>query len=229
MGVISDFIFNSGIIGNVIFWTSLVVGLIVIFWGSLFYIKWRALKFPVFEFVLLGNGKYHIETSKAGWLGRNTLLGNFIHYGKDKRMKLKDGRIIRDFSTNDYHQSKKGKCVVVVSDPTDRKIIVPIQKIENIDQKLFLALPPIDFQDAVLDNVRQTEKELKGFADNIVQLAIIGIIVVASIIAIIFVIRYAQSSVKEAGELVRDSSKTCTEAIKQAIENVLSRPSPDAP
>ncbi len=228
MGMISDIVFGT-IGGQITFWLFLAIGVIGGTWAILFYIRFRSLKFTVFEFIDLGNGKVHIEKSKAGWLGKQTIFGNFINYGKQKVMKLKDGRIVRDFSTADYHQSKKGKALCVVSDPQDRKIVVPISNIRNLDKDLFLKLPPIDFQDAVLDNIRQTEKELKGFAETLVQLAIVGIIVFGGLVAIIFVIRYSQSAIREATDLIKSSSVVCQNAMTSAIESILSRPSPEAP
>jgi hypothetical protein len=225
---VTEFIF-SNVLGQVLFWFLLIVGIFLTFWGVLFYIKKRSLKFTAYEVINLGDGKVHLEKSKAGWMGQKTFIGNLIHVGKTKIMKMKDGRRVRDFSTEDYHQGKKGKIIIVTSDPLDRKTVIPLTKIKVEGDEAFSFMPPIDFRDAVLDNIKQTERELKGFGEGLIQIAVIGFIIIAGLLVIYFNIRFSQQSIAEANDLVKSNSNLCKDAIVQGIKVALSTPSPTAP
>lgn len=220
-----QFIYST-FIGQIIFWVGLVVGLILIILGSFWYWRRSSLRFKAFELSLLGNGKIHIEEHKAGWFGKKSTLFGLLHWGKPKVMKMKDGRKVRDFETIDYHQTKKGKCIMVVSDPADKNLVVPLSKFRLTNEELFADMPPIDFRDAAVDSYKQVEKELKGTGERIMELAIIGLIVIAAVLAIIFVTRYAQQSLRESSQMFQANANICADAISRAIEVMLkSQPS----
>lgn len=219
---------------STIFWFSIVIVMIILGFAILLFMKHRKYVFPCFELLQLGTGKVVVNQTKCGWFKNKTMLFGLIDYGSHEVMKLKDGRKVFNFTTEDYHETgKRKRCLVVTSDQEDRRFVVPLGKFTLKNQEIFAELPPIEIQDACIDAFKQAEKEMKTIGEAIIQLAIIGFIVVGSLIAIVMVTRFAQNMVAEASKIAVQNSQICAEvcsdAVVSGVERILSQPSGVAP
>ena len=224
----------SGIMGvalgwfsSTIFWIIVTFIIVTGFFLALWVRKKRALLFRAYDVSFLKDGKMVMEETKAGWFGRKKILFGLLDVGKNKVMRLKDGRIVNDFSVDDYHEYRnKGKarrCIVVTSHPEDKTIVVPITNV-NIDQKSLTAIyevAPADYREAAVAAFEESASELRGQLDRLLPYILLGGIVIFFIIGIIVNGQIISRSVDSAKEILSDAGNT----LEQIANLVSSRPS----
>jgi hypothetical protein len=86
------------------FWLFLVVILVGVGFGSLYMLKKGKFKFPALIFVNNGNGKVGVQFTRAGWFKSKKLLGGLYDYSGERRIEVKDGRIVQQGSSSDFHE-----------------------------------------------------------------------------------------------------------------------------
>lgn len=204
-------------------WVGLLVGGFLTIWAFLYLNRRRKLQYKVYELVRLGEGKTFIKETRAGWFKNKRLLFGLIDYGNETIMYTKDWRRVLNFSTEDYHENAKGRCLIVTSDPEDKSIVVPINSVEFRGDSIYSQIAPMEIRDASIDAFKRSEKELKSFSETIVQLVVIGILIMGSIIAIALVIRFAQGTINDVTALTKENADMCVRAMENAIQTVLSQ------
>lgn len=220
-----------GWFSSVIFW--IIAALILLILGAI--IVWvrkkRALIFECFELNFLKDGKQVVEHRKAGWFGKNSAFFGLIERGKEKILKTDDGRIINDFSIDDYHEyrrkNKQKRCILCTPHPEDKSILVPVSH-ATLDQNSLAALynvAPADFREAAVQAFEESTKELRGQFDRLLPYILLGGIVIFFIIGIIINGQLISRSVDTAQAILADAGDT----LEKVAGLISTRPSATAP
>lgn len=120
------------ILSSFLFWGILLVIALVVIWGALVIRKRRKLIYPAIEMTDLGAGKVGFKSYKAGWFKTKVFLGLYDYGGEDV-LKLKDGRIVQDASSEDFHEINGRRGLLVVRKSDDPAILLPINKAGTSD------------------------------------------------------------------------------------------------
>lgn len=228
----------SGILGIVLSWFSSVVFwfvvAIVILIGVMIILtlrKKRNLSFPAFEITCLKDGKTVIEHHKAGWFGKKKTLFGLMDYGKQKVMRLNDGRVVHDFSIDDYHEyRKKGKgkrAIIVTAHPEDKSMVVPISnsKLDSKSLNAVYEIAPADYRESAVEAFNDSSKELKGTMDRILPYVMLGGIIIFFIVGLVITGQIISKAVESSASMLADAGDT----LEKVAQLVSSRPSITAP
>jgi hypothetical protein len=192
------------------FWIVVVLGFLVLAVGIIFYRRWRTLKFTAFEFTVLESGNLVIEKSKAGWFGRKKFLRGWIDWGRVKQMKLKDKRIVHEFSVEDYHEFNGKRCILVTSHPEDKSMVVPISKV-SIDEEsldMLYQIAPADYREAAVREFEQATNEMKSKLERYLPYILLGGLVIFFIIGLLINNQITAKSIDSAKSILSQASGT---------------------
>ena len=213
--------------GSIFFWFAVAIILVVGFGIILMVRKKRTLKFTALELTFLKEGKVVIEWSNAGWFGKKSAFFGFFNYGRQKVMKLADGREIREFSVDDYHElRRKGKakrCILVTSHPEDKTMVVLLSRssLDPTTLEAIYEIAPADYRDSAVDSFNESVNELKGTMDRMMPYILLGGIVIFFIIGIIINGQLVSKAVDSATMMLADAGDT----LENIAQLVSSRPS----
>jgi hypothetical protein len=128
--------FNLGGIGGTVtgalmswgFWLLFGIAVIGVVFGSLYMRKKGKYHFPVIIFADNGNGKMGLRFTRAGWFKSQKVLGGLIETGGERRLEVKDGRIVQKGSSADLHEIKFKSALLLMEKPDDPKILLPVNR-----------------------------------------------------------------------------------------------------
>lgn len=219
-----------GWFSSLIFWVVIFIILGITIIGFLWIRKGRSLNFTAFEMTFLKDGKVVLNQTKAGWYGKKKAFLGLWDYGV-KVMKLKDGRIVHDFSVDDYHELRrreKGKrCILVTSHPEDKSVVYPISKAKLTDDSYtsIYEVASADFREAAVDAFNESTKELRGSFERVLPYILLGGIVIFFIIGMIVQGQMISRAVETAKEVLLDAGDTL-ESIAQMVSTKVSSTAP---
>jgi hypothetical protein len=176
----------------------LLVG-IAFFYG--YFSRRGKLKYTCLEFVRFGNGKVGINQMKAGLFGTKKFLG-FFDYGREKVIKVSDGRIIQQAKSSHLHDIFGKKGYIVMRKPNDNKILVPLSKIEFDNMNLLMAIAPADYRDASVRIFNQAVEETKGTWEKLLPYIAIGLCVVLTIINVVVNMQMTNHTIDKVGNML---------------------------
>jgi len=189
------------------FWLLIGVAVIFVVFGSLWLRKKGKFIFPAVVIMDNGNGKIGLKFTRAGWFKSKKLLGGLYDYAGEKRLELKDGRIVQQGSTTDFHEIGYKTALIVQEKPDDPKILLPISKV-HLDSKgkeVLLSLAPADYRDASSKIISDAEKESLSKWETIAQVLVFGFVAMILFISIILVIQYSKNAMTEANAIHKEA------------------------
>lgn len=196
-----------GWLRSFVFWGVVLVVILLSVFGSLAIRKKRKLKFPVLEMTDLGGGKQGIRETKAGWFKSKTMFFGLFDYGGDDVMKTKEGTVIQNASSSDFHEIKGKRGMIVARKPDDPRILLPLSRMEITNMSLMSAIAPADFRDASVKIISDTEKETMSKLERIIPYIALGIVAIIFLICIILIIQMVKSSQAEAWDKLLEAGK----------------------
>ncbi len=116
------------------FWGIALALLVIVVFGSLAIRKRRKLIFKAIELTDLGAGKIGFKEYKAGWFKSKTIFFGLYDYGGEDILKLKDGRRIQNASSEDFHEIKGKRGLLIARKSDDPAILVPINRAGTSDK-----------------------------------------------------------------------------------------------
>jgi len=231
--------FLGGITGspllNPVVWVIVIVVLICVIFGGLEIRKRRKLQYPAAEVVNLGgHGKTSINfigKKGAGWFGKQKTFFGFWDYG-EKVMKLRSGEVIYQFSEEDFQEVNGHRGVVFYRDPISRSL-VPIGNLKVTNADLLLSIAPAEYTEITIEQIRKNELEMQNTWEKYAGTIVLGLAVIAFIIALVVVNQMQTHSIDKMTELSATGFATCAQVSKQVCSNVCSNaglpPSKTAP
>ena len=189
------------------FWLVMLVVLFAVIFGSIWMRKKGKFTFPCIIFSDNGNGKVGIRFSRAGWFKSKKILGGMIDISGERRLEVKDGRMVQQGSSSDFHELGFKAGLLLQEKPDDPKVLVPIKKcqLDINSQKMINAIAPADYRDACSKIISDAEKE--GIANwaNMAQILVFGFVAMVLFISIILVIQYSKNAMTEANQIHKEA------------------------
>jgi hypothetical protein len=189
------------------FWLLIAVVVLGISVGSLAMRKKAKYVFPAIIVTDNGNGKVGIRFTRAGWFKSKKLFGGLIETGGERRLEVKDGRIVQKGSSADFHEIGFKTALILIEKPDDPKILLPVDRcVLTADSKnILMRIAPSDYRDACSKIISDAEKESMSKWTEIAQMLVFGFIDVVLFISIILVIQYVKNTMAEAVALHREA------------------------
>lgn len=204
-------------ITSAFFWFFVIVLVaFCIILGILFTRRAGKYAWQVFIYRDYGNGKAGFNTTRAGKFRRKKMFFNLIERGGEFAIECKDGCEIQDASDNDMHFINGKLGYVVYQKADDKRIYLPISKL-NLDdaskKQILMQIAPADFRGSSKNIKTKNEQEMMQGIERwlpLIEIIAMGLFIFLSII---FIMQYANHAVDKAGELVMQAKMACPTAI----------------
>ena len=189
------------------FWLIILVAVFGVVFGSLIMRKKGKYTFPAVIFTENGNGKVGIRFSRAGWFKSKKILGGLIDYSGERRLEVKDGRIVQKGSSADFHEIGFKTALILMEKSDDPKILVPVDKclLNEDSKKVLLNIAPADYRDACSKIISDAERESLSKWETLAQVFVFGFVGVVLFISIILTIQYVRNTMADAQALHREA------------------------
>ncbi len=189
------------------FWLIMAVVIVAIVFGSLAMKKKGKFVFPAIIFSNNGNGKVGIRFTRAGWFKSKKILGGLMDIAGERRLEVKDGRIVQQGSTSDFHELSFKAGLLLQEKEDDPKVLVPISKcqLNPESQKMIMQIAPADYRDACSKIISDAEKETMSRWETLAQVLVFGFVGVILFISIILVIQYSKNAMADANAIHREA------------------------
>jgi len=211
------------LLSSFLFWGVLAVVLVGAVFGVLVIRKNRKLTNPVVEVTSLGRGKIGLNVGKklrGGWFKKEEGFLGLWDYGTEEVFKLKDGRIVLNVSSEDFHEINGKMGLVVMRSPEDPRIVVPVNRARVENGELLTKIAPADYRGTVVDIIKKAEKETSDKIDKIMQFVFWGGIILFSFISIILITQMVKNGQTEAKDLLLQAGKINADNLKSICQGV---------
>lgn len=212
-----------GLLSTGLFWVGLVLLFAFVVFGFLLIRKNRKLTNPVYEITSLGRGKVGIRSGrkfKGGWFKHNSTFFGLWDYGHEEVFRLKDGRIVLNISSEDFHEINGKMGVLVMRSPEDPRICVPVSRVKCENGELLTKIAPADYRGTVVDIIRKAEAETRDKLDKIMQYAFWAGIILFSFISIILITQMVKNGQTEAKDLILEAGRMGADNLKTICQGV---------
>jgi len=188
----------------------IIIGVMIIFsFGALWVRKQRKLEYDCYVIRTTGNGKIDLRTLKAGWFKSHKILFGLFDWSGEERLETGGFRkpidIIQRGSTDDFHEINSKKALICRRKDDDPKILVPIKKIEILNDTILSEVAGVNLRDASVNIVRAAEKETRNKTAEIVQWVIMGGVIILALIVIIMSYQFVSRAQTEAWERTEEA------------------------
>jgi len=190
----------------------IVIGVMILFsFGALWVRKQKKLEYMCYVIRTTGNGKVDMRTMKAGWFKTKKMLGGLFDYSGEANLETggfrKPVNKIQGGSTYDFHEIDGKKALICRMKDDDPKIVVPITKIDILNDSVLAEIAGIDLRDASGDIIRKAEKETRNKTAEIVQWLIMGGVIMLALVVIIMSYQFVQRAQTESWERTMEAIK----------------------
>jgi len=190
----------------------IVIGVMILFsFGALWVRKQRKLEYMCYVIRTTGNGKVDMRTMKAGWFKTKKMLWGLFDYSGEANLETggfrKPVNKIQGGSTYDFHEIDGKKALICRMKDDDPKIVVPITKIDILNDSVLAEIAGIDLRDASGDIIRKAEKETRNKTAEIVQWLIMGGVIMLALVVIIMSYQFVQRAQTESWERTMEAIK----------------------
>jgi hypothetical protein len=190
-----------------IFWLLFVIILGFVIIGSLYMRKKGKFHFPAVIFSDNGNGKVGLRFTRAGWFKSKKLLGGLLDVSGERRLETKDGRIVQQGSSADFHEIDFKTALMLQEKPDDPKVLVPISKfmLTPNSSKVLMDIAPSDYRDACSKIIQDSEKESLSKWETLAQVMVFGVLGIILFISIILTIQYVKNTMADANAIHKEA------------------------
>lgn len=208
----------TGVFGKGFFWLLIIVTMVGLAVFILWIQKRKRLRFTTFEIIDLGNDKIDMFKTKAGWFGRRSVLFGLWDVGNEKILKTKQGKVIEQFSTEDFNRIGTKPAIICMRKADDPRVLIPIQRFKLTERSKLLigSVAAADYRDAAVNIVKEATKETQSTMDRILPFIALGAIIVFFVIAVIFASQTFNRAIDKASDLVLEAGKIVANAASNA-------------
>jgi hypothetical protein len=189
------------------FWLLLGIVILGVGVGSLYMRKKGKFNFPAVIFTDNGGGKVGLKFTRCGWFKSQKILGGLIDYAGERRLEVKDGRIVQQGSSTDFHEIRFRTGLLLMEKHDDPKVLVPINKcaLSNESRKMLFEIAPADYRDACSKIIVDAEKESLSKWEQMAQVLVFGLVAMVLFISIILTINYAKNTMADANAIHKEA------------------------
>lgn len=177
----------------------------------------RRFKYTAIEFIESGNSNA-INILKAGWLGKDLYLRGLFWTGRQV-MRTNALEEILNFSEEDFQIINGKRAICFYRHPISRHL-VPINKLSVLNKEALAEIPPAEYVDASLDHMRQVRKENADWKTQIAVWAVIGLVIMFSLVSVIVITQYVGKAQEEASNTLKDARAQCAENVRQICAEI---------
>jgi len=187
------------------FWMLVALGTVLFAWVGLVFRKRRKFNQPVLKMYDLGNGYFDFELTRGGWFKSNFTLFGLWDYGKERRYRLKDMTPVDDVSHNDYRRINGKNGLVVVVNPNDPKVVVPISKfyLDPQSKKAMAQIAPADLRDIAVKAIEEVDSELTSKWEKYMPYLAMGFVGMILIFSILLIAQYGKHNIEKTTETLK--------------------------
>ena len=188
-------------------WILIVFAIVGVTFGSLYMKKKGKFVFPAVIFTDNGNGKVGLRFTRAGWFKSKKILGGLMDVSGERRLEVKDGRIVQQGSSTDFHEVGFKTALLLQEKPDDPKILTPLNQVflDKNSDKMLMQIAPADFRDACSKIISDAEKESLSKWETLAQVLVFGFVGMVLFISIILTIQYAKSTQADANAVYKEA------------------------
>jgi hypothetical protein len=174
--------------------------LIMVSFGSLYMKKKGRYRFPVIIIQDNGNGKVNVVSTRAGWFKSKKMFGGLLDYKGEKRLEVKDGRIVQHGGTADFHEINYLSGLVLIEKEDDPKILIPIDRLllNKESQEIIARVAPGSYRNASSIILEETKQETTADWQQVATILLVGFVGVILFISIIMTIQYVKNTMADA-------------------------------
>ena len=209
---------SAGVINfmtSAFFWVILVIAILALAMGGLFLFKRSKYKIHVLKWIQVGDKKVIVESTKAGWFGKDKIFLNLIDRGKEQQLEMKDGNVVQQVSSEDYQDFNGHRAIFVKRKDDDPRIWVPLKSFKVDNEEVLASIAPGDFRDAGTALMKEADREIMGNSSLVMQyVAIIGVILLV-IFAVIFITKFGSDAVEKI-------TMRCIDLTKDTVQTTVS-------
>jgi len=189
------------------FWLIMAVVVFAVIFGSLYMRKKGKFLFPTIIFTDNGNGKVGIRYTRSGWFKSKKILGGLIDVSGERRIEVKDGRIVQQGSSSDFHELNFKAGLLLREKADDPKILIPISRCELTDKsrKMISEIAPADYRDACSKIISDAETESMSKWQAMAQMLVFGLVGMILFICVILTIQYSKNAMTEANAIHKEA------------------------
>jgi hypothetical protein len=196
-----------GALSSWVFWILVIIGIFGVTIGSMAMRKKAKFTFPCIILMDNGNGKMGVRFTRAGWFKSKKMFGGLIDYAGEKRLEVKDGRVIQKGNGVDFHEIGFKTAVICQEKSDDPKILIPISrfKLDDAGKNVLMSIAPADYRDACSKIISDAEKESLSKWEALAQILVFGVIGVILFISIIMTIQYCKNTMADANAIHKEA------------------------
>lgn len=228
-----------------VFWGILLVAILIVVFGSLWVRKKRKLIYPAVELTDLGAGKIGFKSMKAGWFKTKSVFFGLYDYGGEDVLRMKDGRIVQNASSEDFHEINGKRGLIVIRKSDDPAILLPVNKVGTSDKysvegeeikkldkivpittmqltnpRLLLEIASADYRDASSKIVFDAEKETRDKWERLTPILVFGTMAIVFLITIILIVQMVKQGQAESKNLILEAGRIHLENIKAICRGI---------
>lgn len=189
------------------FWLIILVAILGVSFGSLAMRKKGKYTFPTVIFTENGNGKVGLKFTRAGWFKSKKVLGGLVDYAGERRLEVKDGRIVQKGSSADFHEIGFKTALILMEKSDDPKILIPIDRclLNKNSQEILMNIAPADYRDACSKIISDAEKESLSKWETLAQVLVFGFVGMVLFISLILTIQYVKNTMADATAIHKEA------------------------
>jgi ABC-type Fe3+-siderophore transport system permease subunit len=189
------------------FWLLFLVFVVGVSFGSLYMRKKAKFHFPAVIFTDNGNGKVGLKFTRAGWFKSKKIFGGLMDISGERRLETKDGRIVQQGSSTDFHELDFKVGLLLREKSDDPKVLVPISKcyLDKSSYNLLMQIAPADYRDACSKIISDAEKESLSKWETLAQVLVFGFVGIILFISIILTIQYSKNAMADANAIHKEA------------------------
>jgi len=142
-----------------------------------------------------------IKEFKAGWFKTKSLF-NLYDYGGEEILKLNDGRKVQNASSEDFHEIKGKRGLIIIRKPDDPLVLLPISKMELKNRSLMMEIASADFRDTSVQIITGSERETLSKFEKYIPFVMIGFMGIIFLISIILIVQMVKSGQTQSNDLL---------------------------
>lgn len=200
-------------------WFALIFVFLAATFGFLWIRKRRKLIYNCIEVVKYKDERVGLNSLKAGWFGKNKYLKRWYDNGEEQ-LETQDGEKIHNFSTEDFQEINGGRGIIIMRDPINPDILVPISRVSIKGMEMLAEIAPGEYRDAAADIINDVDKETKDRTMQIVQWIMLAGVIIFALVSIIVIAQMVKQGQKEAGDLIIQAGETCLTNAKEVCSKI---------
>ncbi len=204
------------------FWGLIIVLAALAFFVALKFKRKRKLNKQVLIVTQLAGNKIGLTLIAAGWISKRRIFRNLIELKGEEEFITKDYRKIYGFDTEDFNELNGKKVVIVTPNPENPDQLFPISNFEldKASKQMLMKICPMDITEVAGEEFKSASNELKDNYARVMELIGLAVIVVAFILAMVFITQYWKTGLDHA-QVINQQTNEANQEMAQNLVGII--------